>query len=40
VISQFRSAERAEMAGEDGVITVDCEFCSRLFPIKLSDLDA
>jgi len=39
VISQFGPAERRDMVGEDGFITVDCEFCSRSFPIKLSDLD-
>ena len=39
VISQFASAERVEMAGDDGVITVDCEFCSRQFPITLGDFD-
>ncbi|MGE5723068.1 MAG: Hsp33 family molecular chaperone HslO, partial [Sphingomonadales bacterium] len=39
VISRFGAAEREEMATEDGVITVDCEFCSQSFPIRLSDLE-
>ena len=39
VIARFPASERDEMVDEDGFISVDCEFCSRLFPIKLSDLD-
>lgn len=39
VLSRFEREERQEMAGEDGIITVDCEFCSRSFPINLSELD-
>ena len=38
VIARFDSSERRAMADEDGLITVDCEFCSRAFSIKLSDL--
>jgi molecular chaperone Hsp33 len=38
VIARFPEEERADMAGEDGFISVDCEFCSRVFPISLSDL--
>ncbi|HEX2764364.1 MAG TPA: Hsp33 family molecular chaperone HslO [Allosphingosinicella sp.] len=38
VIARFAPAERAEMVDEDGFISVDCEFCSRHFPISLSDL--
>jgi len=38
VLARFAPAERAEMAGEGGFISVDCEFCSRVFPVKLSDL--
>lgn len=38
VISRFGREERQEMVAEDGFITVDCEFCSRAFPIRLSDL--
>ena len=40
VIARFPGAEREQMVDEDGVISVDCEFCSRLFPIRLGDLDA
>jgi molecular chaperone Hsp33 len=40
VIARFPAPERAEMADESGVITVDCEFCSRVFPITLGELDA
>ena len=34
VISRFPPEERAEMRNEDGVIMVDCAFCSRQFPIR------
>jgi molecular chaperone Hsp33 len=37
VIGRFGPEERAEMVDEDGFISVDCEFCSRVFPISLSD---
>jgi molecular chaperone Hsp33 len=40
VIAQFDPVERAHMAAEDGTITVDCEFCSQSFPIKLGDLES
>jgi molecular chaperone Hsp33 len=40
VISRFGADERQEMVDSDGFISVDCEFCSRVFPISLSDLDA
>jgi molecular chaperone Hsp33 len=40
VISRFPQEDRAEMVDQDGFIIVDCEFCSRVFPISLSDLDA
>ncbi len=39
VIGRFPQADRQEMVDEDGLISVDCEFCSRVFPISLSDLD-
>jgi molecular chaperone Hsp33 len=39
VIARFDPADRAEMVDEDGFIGVDCEFCSRVFPISLSDLE-
>ena len=35
VIGRFPLDERKDMAGDDGVITVDCAFCSRLFPLTL-----
>lgn len=39
VISRFALSEREAMVDDDGFISVDCEFCSRLFPISLSDLE-
>ena len=39
VLSRFGADERADMADEAGMIAVDCEFCSRSFPIALADLD-
>ena len=39
VISRFGPEERADMVDEDGFISVDCEFCSRLFPISLNDFE-
>lgn len=33
VISRFPADERAEMAGEDGLITVDCAFCAKAFKL-------
>jgi molecular chaperone Hsp33 len=40
VISRFAAAEREQMIDDDGFISVDCEFCSRIFPISLSDLES
>ena len=40
VIARFSPEERAEMVDEEGTISVDCEFCSRVFPIRQGDLDA
>jgi molecular chaperone Hsp33 len=40
VIGRFAADERAEMVDEDGFIRVDCEFCSRVFPIALGDFDS
>ncbi len=40
VIARFAAEERAAMVDDDGFISVDCEFCSRVFPIRLGDLDA
>ena len=34
VISRFPEEERAEMRNDEGVIVVDCAFCSRSFPIR------
>ncbi len=33
VLGQFSADERAEMAGANGVIGVDCAFCSRVFSV-------
>lgn len=33
VIGRFPEEERVEMRGEDGLISVDCAFCSRVFKI-------
>jgi molecular chaperone Hsp33 len=40
VIARFAAEERVEMVDADGFISVDCEFCSRVFPIRLTDLEA
>jgi molecular chaperone Hsp33 len=37
VLSRFPAGERAEMADDEGFISVDCEFCSRVFPLKLDE---
>jgi molecular chaperone Hsp33 len=34
VLARFPSEERAKMRNDDGVIMVDCAFCSRFFPIQ------
>jgi molecular chaperone Hsp33 len=39
VLARFGPEERAEMADEQGFIQVDCEFCSRAFPIAASELE-
>lgn len=33
VLERFPEAERADMRGEDGMISVDCKFCARVFAI-------
>jgi molecular chaperone Hsp33 len=38
VIARFPEGERAEMVGEDGLIRVDCAFCSVSFPIALDEV--
>ena len=35
VIRRFPAEERVEMADADGIVHVDCAFCSRVFPIAL-----
>ena len=40
VIARFAAEERSAMVDDDGFISVDCEFCSRVFPIRLDDLEA
>lgn len=35
VLGRFAAPERAEMRGEDGLIAVDCAFCSKIFRIDL-----
>lgn len=39
VLTRFPADERAEMADEDGMISVDCEFCSTVYRIPLAELD-
>ncbi len=36
VIAKFPPEERAAMADEEGMITVDCAFCARNFPVPLA----
>ena len=40
VLARFAPEEREGMADEAGNIGVDCEFCSRVFVVRNSDLDA
>ena len=40
VLARFAPEERAEMVDDGGVINVDCEFCSRVFPISPGDLES
>ena len=40
VIGRFPADERREMAGEDGMISVDCAFCARVFPIPLEAVES
>jgi molecular chaperone Hsp33 len=39
VLARFGPEERADMVDESGFISVDCEFCSRVFPIAINALD-
>jgi molecular chaperone Hsp33 len=38
VIARFPPDEREAMVGEDGMIRVDCAFCSQSFPIAVEDV--
>jgi molecular chaperone Hsp33 len=38
VIARFPAEEREAMAGNDGMIRVDCEFCSQSFALALEDV--
>jgi len=40
VLAKFPEDERAEMADENGVISVDCAFCATKFPVALGDVAA
>ncbi|MGV3482006.1 MAG: Hsp33 family molecular chaperone HslO [Sphingobium sp.] len=40
VIGRFPVDERREMAGEGGIISVDCAFCARIFPIPLEKVES
>ena len=39
VLARFPADERADMADDDGVISVDCEFCSTVYRIPLAELN-
>ncbi len=39
VISKFSEDERREMADENGVISVDCAFCAKFFPMPLAEFE-
>ncbi len=38
VLASFPAEERAEMADEHGVISVDCAFCAKAFPVVAGEL--
>ncbi len=38
VLARFAPEERAEMVDADGFINVDCEFCSKVFPVSVAEL--
>ncbi|HEY0627579.1 MAG TPA: Hsp33 family molecular chaperone HslO [Allosphingosinicella sp.] len=40
VIARFGEEELEHMADDDGFISVDCEFCSRVFPLSRKDLES
>ena len=35
VLSRFSEEDRVEMRGDDGLISVDCAFCSKVFKISV-----
>lgn len=37
VLAKFPEEERAAMADDEGIISVDCAFCSKKFPVALAD---
>ena len=37
VLGKFPEEDRATMADENGIISVDCAFCSKQFPVRVSD---
>ncbi|MBC2777429.1 Hsp33 family molecular chaperone HslO [Parasphingopyxis marina] len=37
VVSKFSADERTDMADEEGVIRVECEFCAKNFPLELTE---
>ena len=39
VLARFPVEERIEMADEQGLIAVDCAFCSTVFPLRATDLE-
>jgi molecular chaperone Hsp33 len=39
VIARFPATERAAMADENGVVSVDCAFCNRIFPVSIQSLN-
>jgi len=40
VIAKFPLEEQREMADEQGVIAVDCRFCSKVFPVRIDSIAA
>ncbi len=38
VLSRFPAEEQRHMAGEDGMVRIDCEFCATSFPINLAEI--
>jgi molecular chaperone Hsp33 len=38
VIARFPIEEQRDMAGDDGLIRVDCEFCATSFPIEMANV--